>query len=360
MKKLKIRRVLKFLLLVIIFAALVNGLRVYFSTEQTVNVKFDTVNEIASSVNRAQGNYVLYSEDNGIKTFPFIWGGRLFLYDVKENKSYPIKLSARYNGEFENDLSLKGNLVYYSRSGFKGDGGPTEMLNLENAKHETYSGISSQENYFVTDKYLYGIDDDFGVYKALLTESERKYIFKGEGFSYLDILGNSLIAYNEEGNFVMEKSLRGGAVQQYDIPKKHYVLKIIQDTPDYFTYINCAAGTIEKYNKHNGETKTITKFQEEQEYGEYYSCDTSKIEGDYLYCNDVDFSVLKVNLNDGSITKLIDQSKTMYDVESCSISYCTDYIVIDTIKTALFRTKTLSVYDYSGKLIREKHLKVRL
>lgn len=356
MKQLNVRKLLKIMLLVIIVVAVVNGLRVYFFADQPIDVRFDAVNKIASSVDRAQGNYVLYSEDNGIKTFPIMWGGRLFLYDVTKNKGYPIKLSAGYNREFGNDLSLRGNYVYYSRSWYTGDGGPTEMLNLRKDKNADFSGISSQENYFLTDKYLYGINDALGVFRASVDTKETKYIFKGEGYFYVDILEDSLFAYNEKGNIVMEKSLTGGSAKKYAIPKKHYVLKIIQDTPDYFTYINCEGGTIEKYSKNNGETKTITKFQKGLKYGEYYSCDTFKIKGDYLYCNDVDLRILKINLKNGKITKLIDQSKTICDVESCSISYCTDYIVVDTIKAALVRTKTLSVYDYLGNLIRTKHL----
>lgn len=55
------------------------------------DIAFNEVKEIGQLGDHAQGNFILYTNRNNILTAPFIFGERLYLYDVENNKSYLIK-----------------------------------------------------------------------------------------------------------------------------------------------------------------------------------------------------------------------------------------------------------------------------
>lgn len=361
MNKKNTKKVVLISAIIICLALAINAGRFMIAENISKDINFEEINNPANLYDRAQGNYVLYTEKNGIKTAPFFWGERLYLYSIPEDISYLIKIQKRpFSNGFHKDMYINGDNIIFRQYDSQSAAGQ-DLVNISNAKHYKYL------NELVNNEYSTAImDDDFFTVEATLSGREYQGLSKinlntGE-LSIINakidtdtlfwVAGNIIYYFDPLRNSDVGHSLNTQLVNKY--PYGPPVGKINSSHEVYINYTQKQvllrkSGTYVKIAPINLAKKDIDHVPE------FWGGDRFMVRNNSLYYYVGGYTVGEINIENGDNQIIIDFNNRIKDARRVLVNYCTDYIIIDVMNK---EEKLLLIYNYKGHLIREKQLNV--
>lgn len=370
----------------IIFSIIAGIMVIYAKEGRNHNIPFDEMKEYGQRGECAQENYILIQKANGIHTYPVLWGESLYLYDIDGNKFHLLKALKLPFQQFNRDeLEIQSNIVKYnydwadslftyvmhggiytidlSKKGIS----KTQFIKDE----KRYCILYNQKLYYMK----YGREETNNayierVYSCDLDGKNEKFIAKGQSWSLLRAEENSLYLCDYEKNQIIEYQLPVKRLIQYQwkykedeevvwLGKRNKDCLLILTGPVEFEYGKDAIGNIYEYNR---ETQKNTLLAQVKDMNNTDGEINVKYRDNYLYYNNMEYEVSRVNLVNGKKKKLLslnDIDALRFPVSNGSIevyfNYCTDYITaeVDYCSGGSEKMKKkILVYNYDGKLLR--------
>lgn len=320
----------------------------------------------------AVGNCVTMRERNSLSSFPHIFGSRLYLYDIDNDKQSLLASTYIPFSEISHDVIVTKDAIYYHvpiwnevigdyyrRTDWK-----TQKIDIDTL----YYGYSIYKNNI----YYENVDNSSGEYleagSDLCTDIYVKNLDTGEEKKFL------------EGNFDYFR-VKEDKMYCHDLKKKEILLvdvnngKLLERYPydgEYISFIEF--GENDKF--YINEWKDIpeeTPMGGIAEYDTNKKCTTWSMEctgiehnsrlhykDGYLYYSS-EFEIIRINVNNHKPEKLINLEPYMNPEEErgfitpSTVSYCDDYIVVDLSYFAEGEGYgDLLIYDYEGNYIRKE------
>lgn len=356
------RKVIRNCALVFIAIVLLGVTALYIREYWPKNIKFKEVNAVGVERNIAQGNHVLVSRYNGLKTFPVLWGHGLYLYSIDENKFHLLKDSKIPFKTFDGSEAIQGDRVFYTM-GFASPGDDVYMKDMRRPLSDKVI-FSGAMNYAVTDENIYYVKVDYSdkvtgtIYEKNIRSGEERVLAEGS-ISYMIADDENIYYYNEHDEMnksLFQVSMRDHKVTEYpDVAMEEGSSWAGKGETGHIIVIT-KRGEILDLNEQTGERTKVGKINGELEY--YAIC---KYKNRNLYYATENHKVYKINFTDGKTTPVISLSsinemkKYMEGDEGLSkyTYYCTDYIVIEATSGS---NEYLLIFDYEGNLKRNVRL----
>ena len=202
-----------------------------------------------------------------------------------------------------------------------------------------------------------------------LETQKKEMVMKGErdAYEFLRVKGNTLYAFNEEKSELITKNLDTGEEEKYAFNKNDTPGCIERSDEDHFIVIGVVSRDITEYDEKTKRARVMANVFSDSN-AENIEIDTCGIKEGYLYCNNEDGDIIRVNCKTGEKKTLINLEDWMekgFDpksIEQCSVSYMTDYIAVDLryVSEGLIwkekEKKKLLIFDYDGNYVRTKNL----
>lgn len=336
-----------------------------------VKADFEEINSAADTYTTSQGNYIVVCTDNGIKQFPFVFGGRLALVSVSDGKTYILKDNKHFLGGFA-DASLLGDRVYYFEAW---DGIDQFLYCWDQKSRKEHLVLENVEEYAVNDGDIFyaKTDNSSILYVKNLKSDESKIIYKGNPqtgvIDYLSIKENVLY-YSDTGEGALyAKNLETNKIIEYAISEKEdpddWVCGVFPLEENRLLIATGKSGILLYDTKEFTKDKVatigdISKAWNHQTYN--LNCIDNS-----LYYYDKDYTVYKYNLSTKERQKLIDWSSIKVvkdyidDIYNTSMyfSFSPDYIAAE---VEYFDSETDSydhrivTFNYDGKLVLNKNI----
>lgn len=310
-----------------------------------------------------QENYLLLTSGNGVWSTPFIFGSKLYLYDIEKDKKYLLWNQKGIFQEFGAEMCFNGeDIVTFSGRGMGGQPPDTTMIEL-NGKREKIkifpACIALKGNVIY---YLEEISDEEKFYdviweKNIISGEQKKLLQRSaHSFESFKVSNGRLFAVDENRGCLVIKNLSTGAVKNYQFSENVYPVSLIPKDENSIIVI----GIGEEY-----QYKVIEyQFKEDKEYiiallgngnGEssYYLWDNGQYKNGYLYCNDISDNIVRIDVNTGKTEVLITANQLGTERNHCHAEYCRDYIAVEVYHNSM---KTLYIFDYEGTFVRKKLL----
>lgn len=83
-----------------------------------------------------------------------------------------------------------------------------------------------------------------------------------------------------------------------------------------------------EYNLESKQGREITTLRTEED-DWYHTWTNSTYKDGYLYCNDINDNLVRMDMDSGKREITVEASQIGEDMSSCIVSYCADYIAID-------------------------------
>lgn len=359
------KRIYKILLYAGVLIIVLNGTRLLIEEHRLKDIPMGNIGTESNLGNHAQGNYVIYTTSNGVWSMPFIFGSRIYLYDIENDKDYLIQNQKGIFQEWGTKMCFLGQDIL--AEGGRAMGNPpseVKLLSL-NGQTQSFDEIGTW-NMALTEDSVFLSGDTYGsIYEVnRKTGAKHKVLESGENeLAYFWVYNNRLFAIQEvfdesdydtsEVNLII-KSLSNGKQEKHVLeeiyPSQIFTLddeKLLfigidkEQTWKVVTY-NCLSREYE-------EAAILAENDEEHSYTDW----NGFVDGDVLYCNDRKNNLVKIDLESGSQEILIDSKEIGSGIRECVVSYCSDYIVMEVWYK---HAKKLLVFDYEGNLIRKKIL----
>lgn len=177
------------------------------------------------------GNCVLVHKENGISTFPFVFGNRLYLYDIERKKYKLVADTWLPFTEIGTLIKSADNKVYYNLliwegSSIGGDVYGTDLKTGETKKvpelaaDTMYRGCSVYKGKIYYRKEGIGEEfreyEDYGIVFAADPDSGEEEVFMDGEVQYFKILGNAMYCYNRQDGKMHAVNLDTGERKSYE------------------------------------------------------------------------------------------------------------------------------------------------
>ncbi len=375
-----IKKFLKICVSIILGLAVVQIIR--FAAETHA---FDT-----SELKKAAGNYlqksecniencVLVHKKNGISTFPFVFGNRLYLYDIEQKKHKLVADTWLPFTEIGTLITSGDDKVYYNFLVWEGSsiGGDVYCTDLKTGETKKVPEPAADTMYYgcsVYDGKIYywkeGIGEEFREYEeygiffaADLASGEEEVFVDGE-VQYFKVLGNTMYCCNRQDGKLHAVNLDTGEKRSYELGRKEVDCFIQGEGKEVFLDVYSAANPddevsweLVRLNPEEG-VKTVEDGQPEEGIAHYRD--------GAIYTED-EFCIYKYCMKTWEKETIIDIREEMPFLNKeeyksnvwSEISYCDDYIAMEVCyhsdKGGGDQSELL-VYDYNGELVHRERL----
>ncbi len=336
----------------------------YFLIAEYMNkdIAFNEVKEIGQLGDHAQGNFILYTNRNNILTAPFIFGERLYLYDVENNKSYLIKNLKLPFHEWGWKMCIAGDKIF-AFGGLAWGDPPADLLLItlngnceELAFDRAFVELLSENKLYLAQSVFDQYEEwHENVVEVNQFSGEKKVLLQREAyaFEHFQLYDNHLFVVDNEKQCLVIKDLSSGKETTHKFFYDIYPYQILRKSDD--TIIILGEDDNEKYrvavyNYKTGTRRTVATL-EDGKYDTFW--DNSLYKDGYVYCKDLSDNIVKIDIETGVTEVLISIEELGKRTDFYQIDYCTDYIVVQTMYDYI---KKMIVFDYSGKKIRTKYL----
>jgi len=369
--KLEIKRsikiIVKYISIFILLFMIVNA--IYLLVKESIHndLQFDDNKVSATGGNKSDNNFVLYTVDNGLKTAPFIFGERLYIYSVNDDKSYLLQNSKKFGSSYSRSMSLMRDCVYYK---FDEDS-VFNVLNINN-KENTDTGLHFQldeeyENSYVVYKdniiYLKNNKNQalFDICMFDLANKRTSILKRNVGYiNKLYVSNNNLYFYKTD------KKSKKGISKFYRINLDSKVTKSfsLSDNviPEYFYEIdNNKLLILNRFSKNIIEYDCNTFNYRDVSSNNSIDCkyieNALSKKGDFIYYINSDMYITRLNYNTGyekkvfNINSIFDYKVKKDEYFDVSIEFSTDYIFIDL--TLFSDDSYILIIDYDGNIIKK-------
>lgn len=331
--------------------------------------EFQQINSETNTFSPNQENYLVLCQENGIKEFPFVSGGRLSLLSLADGKIYTLRDTKKYLWGFARP-SLRGNNVYYLNAW---DGSPQGILYIRELKGRGDTHILAEfvDRYALSGNKLFYTKTNDGnlYYKNLKTKKESVLIEGGsETFqpAYLAVKDGVLYyADNENGNLITKNINRKSNEEQISL--NDWILDI-QPMSDNKVLIATGRHGILEYDLKEQKKRTVVDLNDmrgvfENNYYRYnFHFTDNKI---YFYDENFDVYVFDMNVQKktpiidwalvNSVQDFIDETDNL----SMYFSYCPDFIAVE---VEYYNENTdhydhrIITFNYEGALVLDKEI----
>lgn len=358
------KRLIKILVSICIVVGLFNLCLLFF---QKVGIKINNSSEFTNMAEVSpQTNCVLVRKTNSIKNFPFIFGERLYLYDIDKNREYLIGNCLLPFYSYGDMLAVQNNKVYYN---YFGEGPGIELYTKKLKGVGTGRKILQQVGlYTVSSKAIYYLNNDETtfkeeknyLYKKNLKNGEIKTVLKENLSDILRFDHGYIYSWNRYSKEILEMHERTISIVR--CPQNEQPLWIGYVDSKQFLIID--ESSIVLYNKRTKNKRYLIKnIKREDE----LLNDKAKIENGYLYYSNDKLDFYRANIKSGKSENIIslsgvdgikdfNKNKEYY----ANVNYCKNYIVIDLNYTSskILNTmkRKLLIFNYKGKLIKSKNM----
>lgn len=349
-------KTLKIIICLLLLLLIINAIYLLIAEHTTKVLPIEFENPISNANEQSQDNYVVYTESNGVMTAPFVFGGRLYVYSIDEDKDYLISNLKLPFQEWGGSICFKGDQILVSGGFNLGGETPSKqwIVTLDGNKREILD--SSMYNMALGNDEVFFIDyRGITIYRAnLKTELKEKIIESDEqSFEKFIIFDDNLIAEDVNLNEIIIKNLTSKKKITFGLDKT-YVTSMTRSAKNKFIAICGKKGEVIEYDLAKKTQKKLAVINSRAKGNPSNISENCMVSNRTLYCNDYEYNIVKVNLDTGKINKLIDVSR-IGDVELMTVQYCKDYIAVETYCGENFKKK-LQVFDYEGKLIKTKKI----
>ena len=359
-------RVIKLILKIIIGLVILQMIYLLLAEKLPKDISLGETKEIGRMGDHAQGNYILYTNRNTILNAPFVFGSRLYLYDIEKDKSYLIKNQKLPFQDWGSEMCFVGNrILAYGGAGMGNPPSDVLLLSLTGKSREILQdssvygmmALTEDEVYYTVNATTTSQKWHDTVTKMNLETGEKKILLQRSKYAFESfyIYGNNLLAIDENENKLIVKNLSTGKESEDEFYEGLYPVQILEKTNQTVIIIGLDEKEVWKaveYNLESKQGREITTLRTGRD-DIYYLWDNSTYKDGYLYCNDVNDNLVRVDVNTGKKEIIVEASQIGGDMSDCIVSYCTDYIAIEAYYEHI---RKLLIFDYEGKLVKKKYL----
>lgn len=354
-----IKKLLRGLFVVVLAAVLFNccflGIQYLKQIKEIENYK-----DVSNMNEFTLGNCVLIRKANGIKTFPFLFGERLYIYDIDKNQWKLVKnIMIPFLG-FGHNLAMNNETVYYNKFSME------EGIKLYSKK---VSGISLEKEiasqiglYTVTDNYMYYLkeseayDEANYLYRKNLKNGKDEIYKKGQFAFVLRQDHNRLYLYDNKKKEALEISLSKNTVEKCKEVNEASWMGYVDKNK--FAIIN--AESIFVYDKRKKRKIYYVKNQKKEN---KLINDSAILKNKNLYYSNGELQFYRLDLNSGD-TKCIFSVKDIDKIKKyinngdndTAVNFTKSYITIN-VSYCNSTKRIFLIYSYEGKLLKEMKLK---
>ena len=281
------------------------------------------------------GNSVLVHKENGLSSFPFLFGNRLYLYDIEKDTFQYIAGTWYPYTSIGWRLITADNKVYYTvpRWTDSEDSGNMYSIDLKTKKTnevpEDVDYFSHPESAVYKDKIYYKKEyieedkkyrtEDYGSIFVTDLKTSKEEIFKTGEIDFFRVIGEDMYCYDRKTKKLSITNLASGKEEIKTPSKKEYGMLAYN------------------YTERKGR----------------------------LYYDDDEYHVKQIDIETNKekiIIDLLDEEPFKSGKEYFlipSISYCDDYIAVENYYYSdeeIGEHWNLFIYDYNGKLLKKKQL----
>lgn len=307
-------------------------------------------------------NKILVVEDNGITTYPYVAGSRLYLYDLKTKKKQLLTMTILPFVEIGDMFTIADNKVCYNIAVWKDSVGYFYLQEIGSSRKEKFDIRDQCLGYSLSGDMLFYYeetdnetmtDDFYEVYAINLKTGQKEKYFDGP-IEFFKIIDDKVWGYNPQEKVFLIKDMDNSTLQEIPYTCEWiYDIVVCQNTMYVFDI-----GEVGDEN-----TVRLVKFDmntEESNILKSFSGERNKsnlcIKGDKIYYGleqDETVHIYEYDLETAETRKII-ETKADY----VNISFCSDYIALDSWgqENAGEDEHQLSVYDYDGQNIRNEKL----
>jgi len=324
-------------------------------------------NEVGNYGDHAQENYLLLTSENGVWSMPFVFGSKLYIYDIEKDKMYLLWNQKGILQEFSTKMCFNGeNVLVFGGRGMGGEPSDTTIIKLNGGKEkiaiDPTSCISLKENVIYYTGRICENDEQFYdvIWEKNIISGEQKKLLQRPEYSIesFKIMNERLFAIDENIGCLVIKNLSTGTVNNHRFSENVYPAYIIPKDENSVIVIGIGEKyqyKVIEYQFEKDKERIITLLGVDNEISSYYGLwDNGKYKNGYLYCNDMSDNIVRINVKTGKTEVLI--SANQLEVEGndyCHAEYCQDYIAVEVYHNY---AKTLYIFDYEGTFIRKKSL----
>lgn len=355
---------IKLVFIICIIVALFN---LCFLLVQKVGIKIINTTEFTNMEEASsKTNYVLVRKKNSIKNFPFIFGERLYIYDIDKDREYLINNYVRPSYTYGNMLAVHNNKVFYNVFG-EGPGIELYLKELQGINMGKkildqvglYS-VSSNDIYYLKNQETTFKEEQNFLYKKNLESGKTKIVLKENLSNVLRFDSGYIYSWNRFSKELLEINEKNKTIIRCTTNEEPLWIGYVD--PQHFLSMDEA--NIILYNKKTKHKKYLIKnIKKEKE----LLNQKAKIEKDCLYYYSENLDFYRLNVYTGEKEKVISLSENKdikeygkYNEYYANVDFCKNYIVIDlnyiSNKNLNTMKRRLLVFDYKGKLIKNKKL----
>ena len=363
------RKILITFVIALIMATLISVLHLSYLENKSMQINKQEKNIWANKGYHFQGNNLLVRKQNGLLTFPFVFGDSLYVYNIDNDDWKLVEMNKLPFLNFGTAMSMQGNKIYYNKD-LKGPG--IEIYSKDINKPKEFEVIDQAGQYAASSEIIYYLKNAEptkkskgiyvnNVYKKDLRTGQESLFIKG-AISYLRADENYLYCYDDMEKSILEISIKTEKIKRYhSFNKPEWIGEL---NTENLLWADCE--NIVKYNKVSNNSilikKAVNKINVQNAiYRDGYF---------YYYLQDMDF--YKLNINNGKETKIMslteDKKLSKYIREGSvfeTVSYCSDFIGIELLYSipkefVEIQHKRLLIFDDDGKKIKDFKLSVGL
>ena len=320
------------------------------------------------------GNRVAVRKSNGLSTFPFVFGERLYLYDIDKDKKALLAYTFLPFTEIGDHTVLTTDAVIYNKPYWDTVFGDYYLLANNKKKeldvYDLYYGYSVSNNCIYYEKIdtgsqeyeEYGPDLCSDIYVMNLENDNEKKFLEGN-IGYFRIIEGKMYCYDLKKEKILIVDLESGNTEEFPY---HCVCVeyIIRSEQDKMYILDCVAegdDFIDRIVEYNMETSEIV--WEQQVVPKSFNEKIHLNDGE-LYFLTEDNCICKVSASEKEQVVVIDLNKEVDGLEKAdlqgneniSVSYCEDYIAVDIyyyFDEDIKENQELLIFDYEGNFIRK-------
>lgn len=358
------KRILKIFISICIVAGIFNLCQLLIQKARVNDV------EVSEDTNMGEvslkKNTILIQKKNTILNFPFIFGERLYLYDIDKDREYLIADCVRPFHSFGDMLAVCNNTVYYNI--FR-DGPGIEVYSK--GVNEVSKGkkildqaglylVSSKDIYYLKIKETTYKEEQNFLYKKDLESGKTGIVLKENLSDVLRMDHGHIYSWNRFSKELLEIGEDTHSVTRYPTEESPLWIGYV----DGHRFLSIDEGNVILYDKNTRKKHYLVKdIKKESE----LLTEKAKYENGYLYYNNQNLDFYRLDVYSGKNKKIcslsgIDKVKeyNKYKEYYADVNYCKDYITID-LSYAInhhlgIMKRRLLVFDYKGNLIKVQKL----
>lgn len=327
------KKILKIVAIIFIILGIFN-LCLLFIQKIWINSGY-TAEHTNMSESYSKTNYVLVRKKNAIRNFPFVFGERLYLYDIGKDREYLISNYVRPFYSYGDMLAVHNNKVFYNVFG-EGPGIELYSKKLQDIgmgkkildQVGLYTVSSNDIYYLKNQETTYKEEQNF-LYKKNLKNGKTKTVLKENLSNVLRFDNGFIYSWNRYSKELLEINEKSKTIVRCTTDAEPLWVGYVG--PQHFLSIDEA--NIVLYNKKTKHKKYLVKnIKKEKELLNR----KAKIEKDYLYYNNEDLDFYRINIYTGKKEKVISLSENVdikeynkYNEYYANVDFCKDYIVLD-------------------------------